>query len=201
MGLDLDYTEGQTPLDDDEKEGLLIPSITTRGELDEFEQLDVERAIEWLLSRKLNISKILTEKFVKDLHKRMFGEIWKWAGEFRKTNKNIGVDKFMIGTELKNLLDDCNYWIEKKNFSEDEIAVRLSHRMVSIHPFANGNGRHSRLMADVLVTKGFEKPYFTWGSVSLTKQSEARTKYLAALRDADRNDYKSLIDFSVFICL
>ena len=196
MGLDLDYDEGQTPLDDDEKEGLLIPSITTRGELDEFEQLDVEKAIEWLLSRKLNITKILTEKFVKDLHKKMFGDIWKWAGEFRKTNKNIGVDKFMIGIELKNLLDDCNYWIEKKVFSEDEIAVRLSHRMVSIHPFANGNGRHSRLMADVLVTKGFSKPYFTWGSVSLTKQSEARTKYLAALRDADRNDYISLIEFS-----
>lgn len=196
MGLDLDYDEGQTPLDDDEKEGLLIPSITTRGELDEFEQLDVEKAIEWLLSRKLNITKILTEKFVKDLHKKMFGDIWKWAGEFRKTNKNIGVDKFMIGIELKNLLDDCNYWIEKKVFSEDEIAVRLSHRMVSIHPFANGNGRHSRLMADVLVTKGFGKTYFTWGSVSLTKQSEARTKYLAALRDADRNDYISLIEFS-----
>ena len=196
MGLDLDYDEGQTPLDDDEKEGLLIPSITTRGELDEFEQLDVEKAIEWLLSRKLNITKILTEKFVKDLHKKMFGEIWMWAGEFRKTDKNIGVDKFMIGMELKNLLDDCNYWIEKKVFSEDEIAVRLSHRMVSIHPFANGNGRHSRLMADILVTKGFGKTYFTWGSVSLTKQSEARTKYLAVLRDADRNDYKSLIKFS-----
>ncbi len=196
MGLDLDYSEGQTPLDDDEKEELLIPSITTRGELDEFEQLDVEKAIEWLLSRKLNITKILTEKFVKDLHKRMFGDIWKWAGEFRKTNKNIGVDKFMIGIELKNLLDDCNYWIEKKIFSEDEIVVRLSHRMVSIHPFANGNGRHSRLIADVLVTKGFGKSYFTWGSVSFTKQSEARTKYLAALRDADRNDYNSLIEFS-----
>ena len=196
MGLDLDYSEGQTPLDDDEKEGLLIPSITTRGELDEFEQLDVEKAFEWLLTVKLNINKILTEKFVKDLHKKMFGDIWKWAGEFRKTNKNIGVDKFMIGIELKNLLDDCNYWIEKKVFSEDEIAVRLSHRMVSIHPFANGNGRHSRLMADVLVTKGFGNPYFTWGSVSFTKQSEARTKYLAALRDADRNDYNSLIKFS-----
>ena len=196
MGLDLDYAEGQTPLDEDEKEGLLIPSITTRGELDEFEQLDVEKAIEWLLARKLNINKIVTEEFVKDLHKRMFGDIWKWAGEFRKTNKNIGVDKFMIGIELKNLLDDCNYWMEKKVFSEDEIAVRLSHRMVLIHPFANGNGRHSRLMADVLVTKGFGKPYFTWGKVSLTKQSEARTKYLAALRDADKNDYNSLVEFS-----
>jgi Fic-DOC domain mobile mystery protein B len=196
MGLDLEFTNGQTPLDEDEKEGLLIPTITTREELDEFEQLGVEKANEWLLARKLSVNKILTVEFVKDLHKRMFGDIWKWAGEFRKTNKNIGVDKFMIGDDIKNLIDDCTYWIENKISSEDEIAVRLSHRMVLIHPFANGNGRHSRLIADVLVTKGFSKPYFTWGSVSLTKQSEARTKYLSALRDADKNDYKLLIKFS-----
>jgi len=196
MGLDLDYSDGQTPLDEDEKEGLLIPTVTSRGELDEFEQLGVEKANEWLLTRKLSISKILTEEFVKDLHKRMFSDIWKWAGEFRKTNKNIGVDKIMIGIELKKLLDDCTYWIEKKVFSEDEIAIRLSHRMVSIHPFANGNGRHSRLIADVLIIKGFGKSYFTWGSVNLVKQGEARTKYLAALRAADQNDYKLLIEFA-----
>jgi Fic-DOC domain mobile mystery protein B len=196
MGLDLDYINGQTPLDDDEREGLLIPTITTRGELDEFEQLGVEKANEWLLSKKLSINNILTDDFVKDLHKRMFADIWSWAGEFRKTNKNIGVDKFMIGTEIKKLLDDCKYWIENKVFSEDEISVRLSHRMVLIHPFANGNGRHSRLIADVMISKGFGKPYFTWGSVSLTKQGEARTKYLAALKDADKNDYNSLIEFA-----
>ena len=196
MGLDLDYSDGQTPLDEDEKEGLLIPTISTRGELDEFEQLGVEKANEWLLSRKISIDKILTEEFVKDLHKRMFSDIWAWAGEFRKTNKNIGVDKFVIGVELKNLLDDCSYWIKNKIFSEDEIAVRFSHRIVSIHPFANGNGRHSRLIADVIITNGFDKPYFTWGSVNLTKPGEARTKYLQALRTADKNDYKPLIEFA-----
>ncbi|MCJ7554461.1 MAG: mobile mystery protein B [Ignavibacteriaceae bacterium] len=196
MGLDLDYTDGQTPLDEDEKEDLLIPTITTRGELDEFEQLGVEKANEWLLTKKFSVNKILTEEFVKDLHKRMFDDVWKWAGEFRKTDKNIGVDKFMIGIELKNLLDDCTYWIEKKVFSEDEIAVRLSHRMVLIHPFANGNGRHSRLIADVLITKGLGKSYFTWGSVNLAKEGQARAKYLAALREADQNDYKPLIEFA-----
>lgn len=196
MGLGLDYTDGQTLLDEDEKDGLLIPIITTRGELDEFEQLGVERTNEWLLSRKFSVNKILTEVFVKDLHKRMFNDIWKWAGEFRKTNKNIGVDKIMIGIELKNLLDDCSHWIENKVFSEDEIAVRLSHRMVTIHPFAKGNGRHSRLMADVLIIKGFGKSYFTWGSINLAKPGEARTKYLVALSAADQNDYKSLIEFA-----
>lgn len=196
MGLDLDLKNDQTPLDEDEKEGLLITTITNRSELDEFEQLGVEKAIEWLMKRKFDVNKILTEEFVKDLHKRMFGEIWKWAGEFRKTNKNIGVDKFEISVELKKLLDDCKHWIKNKIFSEDEIAIRLNHRIVKIHPFANGNGRHSRLFADVLINNGFGKPYFTWGSVNLTKEGEAREKYLIALREADQNNYIPLIKFA-----
>ena len=196
MGLDLDFSDGQTPLDEDEKEGLLIPTITTRGELNEFEHLGVEKANEWLLAKKISITKILTEEFVRDLHKRMFDDIWKWAGEFRKTNKNIGVDKTLIPIELKKLLDDCKYWIDSKVFPEAEIAVRFSHRIVYIHPFANGNGRHSRLMSDVLINKGFGKPYFTWGSVNLTKQGESRKKYLEALRAADQNDYTLLNEFA-----
>jgi Fic-DOC domain mobile mystery protein B len=196
MGLELDYTDGQTPLDEDEKEGLLIPTITTRGELDEFEQLGVEKANEWLLSKKFSVDKMLTEGFVRDLHKKMFSDIWKWAGEFRRTEKNIGVDPVTIPIELRNLLDDCKYWIKNKVFDDDEIAVRLSHRMVWIHPFSNGNGRHSRLIADVLVNKGFGKPYFTWGSVNLTKKGEARNRYLFALRSADNQDYKPLIEFA-----
>jgi Fic-DOC domain mobile mystery protein B len=196
MGLNLNYTEAQTPLDEDEKEGLLIKTILLKSELNEFEQLGIERANEWLLKRRLSTGQILTEKFVRLLHKKMFGNIWKWAGEFRNTNKNIGVDKFQIGVELKSLFDDCNYWISNKTFSEDEIAVRFSHRIVSIHPFANGNGRHSRLIADALINKGFNKPYFTWGSCSLVKQGEARSIYLKALKAADNMDYELLIKFA-----
>jgi len=196
MGLDFDFIDGQTPLDEDEKEGLLITTITTRAELDEFEQLGVEKANEWLLSKRFELNKILTENFIRDLHKRMFGDIWEWAGEFRKTNKNIGVDKFEIGIELKKLLDDCKFWIDNKIFAEDEISVRLSHRIVSIHPFANGNGRHSRLLADVLINKGFGKQYFTWGSCNLANKSEVRSEYLAALKDADQLNYKSLVKFA-----
>ena len=161
MGLDLDYPDGQTPLDEDEKEGLLITTITTRGELDEFEQLGVEKAIEWTMKRKLGLQQILTEDFVKELHKRMFEDIWKWAGQFRTSNKNLGVDKNQIPTEVKKLFDDCRYWIAHKVFAEDEIAVRFSHRIVTIHPFSNGNGRHSRLIADILVSHGFGRPFFT----------------------------------------
>ncbi len=196
MGLDLDYQDGQTPLDEDEKEGLIIKTISTRGELDEFEQYGVENAVMWLTKRKISSDKILTQDFVKILHKRMFGTIWKWAGEFRSSNKNIGVDKYLIPIELKNLLDDCRYWVENKTFSQDEIAVRVSHRMVLIHPFANGNGRHSRLYADTLVHNGFGQPYFSWGSRDLVKQGEARAIYLHALRCADMQEYEPLIIFA-----
>ncbi len=196
MGLDLDYTDGQTPLDEDEKDDLLISTITTRGELNEFEQLGVEKAIEWTMKRKLGLPKILTEDFVKELHRRMFEDIWKWAGQFRTSNKNLGVDKNEIRTEVRKLLDDCQYWIDHNVFAGDEIAVRFSHRMVSIHPFSNGNGRHSRLIADILVSHGFGRPFFSWGSINLTAQGTARSAYLKALRAADDNDYQSLIDFA-----
>jgi Fic-DOC domain mobile mystery protein B len=196
MGLDLDYTNGQTPIDEDEKEGLLITTITTRGELDEFEQLGVEKAIEWTRKRKFGSQQILSEEFVKDLHKRMFEDIWKWAGQFRTSNKNLGVDKNQIRPEIRKLIDDCQYWIDHKVFAEDEIAVRFSHRIVTIHPFSNGNGRHSRLIADILVSHGFARAPFSWGSINLTAKGAARSAYLKALRKADENEYQSLIEFA-----
>ena len=196
MGLDLSYIDGQTPLDEDEKEGLLIPTITTREELDEFEQLHIEDAVNWTKKRSFNLTEILTEDFVKELHRRMFEGVWKWAGKFRTSNKNLGVDKHQIPIELRTLLIDCRYWIDHKVFSDDETAVRFSHRIVSIHPFANGNGRHSRLIADILVSNGLGQSTFTWGSISLTAQSAARSIYLKALHEADRGNYLPLIEFS-----
>jgi len=195
MGLKIDYIEGQTPLDEDEKEGLLVPQISTRGELDEFEQLGIEQSIIWLKNSRLSLEKMLTQDFVKDLHFHMFGNIWSWACEFRRTNKNIGVDKYEIPIELKILLDDNLYWVKNKTFSEIEIAIRASYRMVAIHPFANGNGRHSRLFADALMSNGFGLPYFTWGRGNLSKSGESRTVYLSALRSADNQDFRPLIQF------
>src|ERR1035437_5802643 len=137
MGINLEYLQGQH-----------INSITTRSGLDEFEQLNIEKAVEWTMGKNLSVEKILTIEFIKDLHKRMFGDVWKWAGEYRRTNKNIGVDKFDIPVNLNNLIDDTFLWINNKIFNEDEIAIRFSHRIVKIHLFPNGNGRHSRLIAD-----------------------------------------------------
>ena len=146
MGLDLEYIEGQTPLDEDEKEGLLIPSIATRGELDEFEQQNIEEAIAWSLSRSFKAEKVFSEDFVKTLHKRMYNNVWAWAGVFRRTNKNIGVDKWQIPTELRALMDDVKYWHTNGTYEPDELVIRFKHRLVSIHCFPNGNGRHSRLI-------------------------------------------------------
>lgn len=196
MGLELAGLNGQTPIDGDEKAELRIKSISSRGELDEFEQLNIEKAVEWTMKRTLDIRNILTEAFIKELHKKMFGDVWVWAGEFRRSNKNIGVDKNLIGIEIKKLLDDCDYWIAHKVFSEDEIAVRFSHRIVSIHPFPNGNGRHSRLIADVLISHGLKKPHFSWGRTALTPSGGARSAYIQALKEADHNRYEALIRFA-----
>ena len=196
MGLDLDYQQGQTPLDEDEKDGLRIETIATREELDEFEQQNIEQAVEWTLRRALKPQTILTEDFVRKLHKRMYGDVWHWAGEFRRTNKNIGIDKWQIPTELRNLLDDTNYWIENNTYPPDEIAIRFKHRIVAIHCFPNGNGRHSRLIADIIAEKVFKRPVFTWGAANLVKGGDARVVYLTAIKIADGGDIEPLIRFA-----
>lgn len=196
MGLELNYEEGQTPLDEDEKEGLLIPTIATKGELDEFEQQNIEQAIQWTLTRNFKQEEILTEAFVKEVHKRLYNDVWAWAGEFRKTNKNIGVDRWKIGIALKSLLDDVIYWIANNTYSPDEIAVRFKHRIVSIHCFANGNGRHSRLMADIIIEKIYHRPVFSWGAGNLIKAGDTRTNYLKAIKAADTGNYTLLFIFA-----
>lgn len=196
MGLDLDYIYGQTPVDEDEKEGLRIQTISTKGELNEFEQYNIEKAVEWTLKNKFKLERVLIESFILEVHRRMFNEVWSWAGKYRKTNKNIGVDKHQIAIELKNLLGDCKYWIANKIYNSDEIAIRFKHRIVKTHLFPNGNGRHSRLCGDILISHGFNRPVFTWGRADLNKKGEARKKYLGAIYSADNNNYQPLIEFA-----
>ena len=196
MGLELQYKYGQTPLDEEEKEGLKIKSITTQGELDEFEQLNIEKAIEWTIHTNLKPERILTEKFIKDLHKKMYGDVWKWGGEFRKTDKNIGINWTQIGVKLKNLIDDTKFWIENKTFSHEEIAIRFKHRIVAIHCFPNGNGRHSRMMADIIIESIFGKEIFNWHKSNMVKADETRKVYIKALREADNGNINPLIKFA-----
>ncbi|MGL5890953.1 MAG: mobile mystery protein B [Bacteroidia bacterium] len=190
------YGDGQTPLDEEETDGLRIKSIATRGELNEFEQQNIENALLWSLIRSFNPNDVFKEDFIKEIHKRMFKDVWNWAGVFRKTNKNIGVDKWRVQPELRQLLDDAKYWHEHTVYPPDELVIRLKHRLVSIHCFSNGNGRHSRLVADILIDKIYKRPVFTWGAVSITKQGEAIRTYLNALKMADNGDIFPLIAFS-----
>ncbi len=189
------HSDGQTPLDEEEKEGLRLP-LTTREDLDEFEQKNVEKAVEWALKKRFRQDQILSEAFIKQLHRRMFGDVWKWAGTFRETNKNLGVDWFQIGIQVRHVLDDVKYWIENQTFPQDEIAIRFKHRLVSIHCFANGNGRHSRLMADILVNHVFQKTVFSWGSTNLTDPGQTRQTYISAVKQADNDELNPLIRFS-----
>ena len=190
---DFEYPQGATPLDRNEIEGLIPTHITTRGEQDRWEQDNINEALAWVDSHKHK--DILNEAFMKRLHKRMFGNVWKWAGTFRRSDKNIGVSWRMIPNDLKQLCDDIKYIIEEKTMPEDEIAARFHHRLVQIHLFPNGNGRHARLMADILLERFFEKPPFTWGRENLAQSGDDRTQYITSLQAADRGDYEPLMRF------
>lgn len=196
MGLDFEYIYGQTPLSEEEKVGLLIKSITTRGELDELEQLNIEKAVEWTLENKFSKEKILSEEFIKLVHKKMLGNVWEWAGKFRRSEKNIGVEWIRIGVELRMLLDDTKYWIENNTYSSDEIAIRFKYRLVNIHCFPNGNGRHSRLIADIIIESVFGKKVFTWNNSNLVKPDNVRKEYINSIRQADNGSIEPLLEFA-----
>lgn len=196
MGLELEYSYGQTPLDEEEKEALLLKHITTKKELDEFEQQNIEKAIEWVISRKFTINNVLNEGFILGLHKRMFGDVWRWAGKYRTSNKNIGIDKMLISTHLYQLNEDCKYWIKNKTYELDELAITYKHRIVRIHPFANGNGRHSRLMADIIIEKLLGGKIFSWGGMNLSGTNLERTKYIDSIKLADKGNIKPLVEFA-----
>lgn len=194
--MKIENPAGATPLDDEALNGL-IPSLVTQGELNEFEERNISEAIGWALkSRKLK-AELLTVTGLKLLHEKMFDQTWKWAGKFRTKDLNIGVDWHRIQSDLGQLLGDVKFWIENKTFPLEEIAIRFHYKLVWIHPFQNGNGRFSRLAADLIMIYNGH-PKFSWGSQNLTSVSVARDTYLKALRRVDKNseDIEDLLKFS-----
>jgi Fic-DOC domain mobile mystery protein B len=195
--MKFEYAPGATPLDPDETAGLIPLHITTQVELNEWEAQNILNAEKWLFSTKSQ-SDFLTIEFIKLLHNKMFGETWEWGGLLRSTEKNIGVAPYNISTDLKNLLEDVRYQILSIKVSNDcvidEVAYRFHHRLVEIHPFPNGNGRHSRLMTDFLLVQA-GRPRFTWGDKNLASNNPMRDQYLNALRKADNHDYTELAAF------
>ncbi len=191
--VNIEIPQGTTPLDPDEAEALLPTHITTRGELDQLEQLNIAEAEEWTSKQK--ITAIAQEAFLQQLHKKMFSNVWRWAGEVRTTEKNFGSPTENIRPDLRNLCNDVETWIEHSSYEPDEMAARFHHQLVSIHPFPNGNGRHARLATDLLLERNLSKPRFSWGGANLSQEANAKTRYIAALQAADKHDYQPLLAF------
>lgn len=188
MAVKFEYPPGATPLDRDDAAGLIPLHITTQGQLNEWEFQNVAEGRAWAFSRRRR--HFLTARFAQELHRRMFGKTWKWAGSFRKKETSLGIDPMNIPVELKKLFDDVAYQVKQKAMPLDEIAARFHHRLTQIHPFPNGNGRHARLMTDILLAENGAEP-FDWGNSDLIAPDDVRNRYIAALRAADERQIGS----------
>ena len=187
-------SQGSTPLDADESEQLIPDHIRTRNELNEWEQANIAAAAAWIARRRRSAERILSSAFVREVHRRMFAGTWKWAGAFRRSDKNIGVHWPTIASQLEELLANTKHQLAEQAYAPDEIAARFHHRLVQIHAFPNGNGRHARIMTDELL-RALDRPRFSWGSRLLHVTGGARTIYIDALRAADEGDFGPLVRF------
>ena len=192
--MTIDEPDGATPIGPDETIGLKFRHITTRGELDELEQANIEQGLLWL--GRSRGGDILSDEFVRTLHKRLFGDVWEWAGTFRLSEKNIGIDPLHIAVQLRLLLGNARVWAERDVYTPLEAAARFHHRMVQIHLFPNGNGRHARIGADIFLERYFDHPAIDWASGSgLQAHNARRDAYIEALRGADRGEFDPLLEF------
>lgn len=190
MGLEAD--DAATPLTPEERNELIPTHVTLHGELNELEQRNIAEADGWAFSQKRNV---LDEGFLCGLHRRMFNGVWRWAGQYRKTERNFGVTPYRIQPDLRQAIDNARYWVEHKSYAPDELAVRFHHHLVLVHPFPNGNGRWSRLAADLLIVQQ-GGPRFTWGRTNLQAASDPRRAYIDALHAADKHDLAPLMAFA-----
>lgn len=187
--------DNNTPVSPEEQ-AELIPNLATKEELNEWERQNILEAYAWALApSNLQRHDPLQESYIRELHKRMFDETWKWAGSYRTSEKNIGVPHYEIVERLAGLVGDARYWLKHKTYAVDELAIRFHHRLVLIHPFANGNGRHARIMADVLAQRQ-NRPVFTWGGTNLVSAGDFRRRYINALQAADAHDMQPLLSFA-----
>ena len=183
---------GHTPLSEEDRHGLLLSHIATRDDLNDAEQRNITKA---LRRRAPSADRLLDDMYLRDLHKAMFGGVWEWAGKYRQRVTNIGVAPAHIATDLRMLTGDAAEWVARGHFEPDELAVRFHHRLVTIHPFPDGNGRHSRISADYLA-QALGRPPFTWGDRLHLETDALRRTYLSALRTADRGDVSPLLNFA-----
>lgn len=183
-----DFEDGQTLLDPDDRVGLRQTWISTRADLNVAEQANILRALTRI--GRPSAATILDDLWLKELHQRMFGEVWDWAGRYRRTLTNLGVEPHLIAARMRDLVLDAVAWQDEPLL----VAVRFHHRLVVIHPFVNGNGRHGRAAATSL-SRALDGPPLTWG-IHLGEPANARRRYLEALRQADAGDIEPLVEFS-----
>lgn len=194
MPIHDDDPDGATPLEPDELAGLKFPHIQTRGELDELEQANVQQGMLWLDQRRN--PDVLDDAFLRQLHQKLFGDVWDWAGTYRLREKNIGIDPRQIGVQMRHLMGDARYWTENDTYAPLEAAARFHHRLVEIHPFANGNGRHARIATDAYLQHCFDHAPIDWeAGADLLRDNARRDAYIAALRSADGHDFEALLEF------
>lgn len=195
MDSALKYIEGQSMLHAEELAGLKNPELRSYAEINEAEAPAIAKTIAWVEKNYFKSERIFTETFLKEIHKRMFSEVWTWAGKFRTVNKNLGVDKIKISSELKQLMSNTKFWIEDESYTMDEIAIRYAHRLMQIQPFSDGNARHAKIMSNVILEHLLNSEIFTWGE-SIPDPAKNRAAFLDALRKADKGKMDDLLKFA-----
>ena len=197
MTIVLEEPDGATPLTPDELQGLKVRTISTRGELNQLESENILQGLTWLSKLPKRVD-VLTDEFARRLHRRLYGDVWAWAGQYRLTDKNIGVPVWTVSTEMRNCLSDAKMWIDRQVYTPVEAAARLHHRLVAIHPFPNGNGRWSRIMADAFLERQDESLFIDWANgTDLSVNSMHRQSYIEGLRAADRYEFEPLVSFAI----
>jgi Fic-DOC domain mobile mystery protein B len=182
---------GETPIDD--VSGLKIKGIRTRKELNILEAENIRNVVvKYLAVKPSRRTARFDVAWARRLHKEMFGDVWKWAGQFRTEDLNIGVAWHQVETSLQNLLDDLKCWLQHGTGLLDQ-AVMLHHRAVQIHPFRNGNGRWARMLANIWLRR-HDHPPTEWPEETVGAQSTIRDEYIKAIRLADEGDYGPLME-------
>lgn len=197
MALTGAHAPGATPLSEEDIAGLKLANITTQGELNEAEAENIIRGQEWALrSRTAKLPEMLCDDYLLRLHKEMFGDVWKWAGKVREHDTNIGVPAHRIRTDLRQLYDEVRGWLEYRAYPPDETSIRLHYRIVTIHAFPNGNGRHARMLAHMAMVRHFGMKPLPWGGSLLRDADRKRKAYIDALAAADNRDFAPLLCFA-----
>jgi Fic-DOC domain mobile mystery protein B len=193
--------DGATPVSDQDFKGLIPTFVATRADLNLVEQAGIAAARTWVARSPAahTVERVLSEPFVRDLHRQMYGRVWRWAGMYRTSESNIGVDPTRVPVAVRDLVDNARLWVAPGTawITPESACIRVHHQLVAIHPFPNGNGRHARLLADLLA-QSIGVPPFTWGGADLNASGPDRAAYLAALRRADRDpdDLADLLRFA-----